>query len=223
MNTEQTDLERRAARHAALSDPARLLIVDLLGVGDFSPSELQSRLGMSSNLLAHHLRTLEDEGIVNRTRSEGDKSRSYVKLVPEALATLAPQARLVAKRVVFVCTGNAARSPLAAAYWGTVSDIPTISAGVNPADHTSAAALSIAERHGLDLTKHVPRRITGVLTDGDLLVTVCDRAHEAFSGPRALHWSVPNPGWVGTLDVYEVAFSEIARRVTALAPKLARA
>ena len=41
-----SDLERRAAIHAALSYPARLSIMDLLLVGDASPSELQARLSV---------------------------------------------------------------------------------------------------------------------------------------------------------------------------------
>ena len=48
-------VEERAARHAALGDPIRLAMVDALAVSDLTPSELQERFGMSSNLLAHHL------------------------------------------------------------------------------------------------------------------------------------------------------------------------
>ena len=60
MNTERTtELDRRAAIHAALADPARLRIVDTLTVGDASPSELAAMLAMPSNLLAHHLNALE--------------------------------------------------------------------------------------------------------------------------------------------------------------------
>ena len=55
-------LERRTAIHAALADPARLQMVDHLSVGDASPTELQSKLAMPSNLLAHHLAVLERPG-----------------------------------------------------------------------------------------------------------------------------------------------------------------
>ena len=47
------DLAARAALHAALSEPARLAIVDELAVSDRSPKELGARLGIPSNLLAH--------------------------------------------------------------------------------------------------------------------------------------------------------------------------
>ena len=55
-------LEARAARHAALGDPVRLAIVDDLMASDRAPVELCHRLGIESNLLAHHLDVLERVG-----------------------------------------------------------------------------------------------------------------------------------------------------------------
>src|SRR5512132_2810919 len=78
-------LVRRAAVHAALGDPGRLAIVDALALGEASPSELQRLLAMSSNLLAHHVRVLEQVGAVSRHRSEADRRRTYLALVPGAL------------------------------------------------------------------------------------------------------------------------------------------
>src|SRR5271155_5667390 len=95
MNAEQTsDLARRAAVHAALADPARLQITDTLLAGDASPSELAAMLAMPSNLLAHHLRVLEQAGIIARRRSEGDRRRTYLRLIPGTLDSIAaPRAR----------------------------------------------------------------------------------------------------------------------------------
>jgi len=117
MNIEKNDRSERAAKHAALGDPTRLEIVDLLTLGDLSPTELQQRLGISSNLLAHHLGLLEREGIVGRRRSDADRRRSYVRLVPHGLEGLAPTSAASPRRVVFVCTANSARSQLAEAIW----------------------------------------------------------------------------------------------------------
>ena len=61
----------RAAVHAALADPARLHIIETLGAGDASPSDLAAMLAMPSNLLAHHLRVLEQAGLLARRRSDG--------------------------------------------------------------------------------------------------------------------------------------------------------
>src|SRR3984885_5766107 len=119
MNTEQSHcLARRAAIHAALADPARLLITDTLTEGDASPSELAALLAMPSNLLAHHLRVLEQAGLITRRRSDGDRRRTYLRLAPADLydAHAGPPAR-TAPRVLFVCTANSARSHLAAALW----------------------------------------------------------------------------------------------------------
>ena len=89
MNPEQmADVAARAAVHAALADPARLLITDTLAFGDVSPSDLADMLAMPSNLLAHHLHVLEQAGLLTRRRSEGDRRRSYVQLVPGALDSL---------------------------------------------------------------------------------------------------------------------------------------
>ena len=118
MNSEQNEsLARRAAVHAALADPARLRITDALGDGDASPKELAAMLAMPSNLLAHHLHVLEQAGIITRRRSEGDRRRTYLQLIPGALESLAAPAARAALRVLFVCTANSARSHLAAALW----------------------------------------------------------------------------------------------------------
>lgn len=45
---------------------------------------------MPTNLMAHHLKMLQDCGLVVRNRSEGDRRRTYVRLVPEMLNDLLP-------------------------------------------------------------------------------------------------------------------------------------
>src|SRR5262249_31463686 len=117
-----SELERRTSIHAALSDPARLRITDTLLAGDASPSELAAMLAMPSNLLAHHLHVLEQAGLVTRRRSEGDRRRTYLQLIPGALDALAPPPARAAVRVLFVCTANSARSHLAAALWRRARD-----------------------------------------------------------------------------------------------------
>lgn len=220
MNTEQISLEDRVARYAALADPVRLQIIDLLTLGDRSPGELQAQLGLTSNLLAHHLGVLDRAGLIVRTRSEGDRRRSYLHFQPAAFDGLLPAPALSASRVVFVCTGNSARSPLAAALWALVSPIPATSAGTHPAAATSLKAITAAERHGLPFGPHTPRDLDGVIGESDLVVTVCDRAHEELHHADALHWSVPNPGRIGTDAAYDAAFDEITRRVAHLSPQV---
>src|SRR6185312_8425936 len=121
-----SDLARRATVHAALADPARLAITDTLLAGDASPSELAAMLAMPSNLLAHHLRVLEQAGVITRRRSEGDRRRTYLRLVPVTLDSLAAPPPRPERRVLFVCTANSARSHLAAALWRRASAVPAV-------------------------------------------------------------------------------------------------
>ncbi len=218
--TEQMDLRTRAARHGALAEPTRLRIVDLLQWGDASPALLQRHLGIGSNLLAHHLAHLEDAGIVARHRSEGDRRRTYVRLVPGALDFLGAAPTLHAERVLFVCTGNSARSQLAAALWGQGSDVPALSAGTHPANAVAPGAVAVAARHGLSLADARPRRIADVTMEGALVITVCDSAFEEIGKDARLHWSIGDPVPLGTQRAFDEAFAQIAARVEHLAPHI---
>lgn len=224
MNNERMwSVEERARKHAALADPVRLRMLDLLTLGDLSPTELRTEVGVPSNLLAHHLNLLEREGIIARDRSEGDKRRSYVRLVPGALAGLGlfADVDVDADRVVFVCSANSARSQLAEALWNTVSPVPAQSAGTHPADRVAPGAIATAARHGLDLTGAVPRLVDDIDMEGAFIVTVCDRAHEEHPGGTA-HWSVPDPVRAGTDAAFEAAFADLRRRIDQLAPRIHR-
>jgi ArsR family transcriptional regulator, arsenate/arsenite/antimonite-responsive transcriptional repressor / arsenate reductase (thioredoxin) len=224
MNIEQYhNVERRAAVHAALADPARLLITDVLADGDASPSELAAMLTMPSNLLAHHLRVLEETGIITRRRSEGDRRRTYLRLVPGILDQLGgPQLR-AARRVLFVCTANSARSHLAAALWRQASSVPTASAGTHPAESIDPGAIDAAGRNHLSLELLRPRHICDVQQDGDLIVTVCDLAYEELGELAVVHWSVLDPVPAGDPASFDAALAELADRVRRLAPRLAAA
>ena len=222
MRDERSEsLTRRAALHAALADPARLRITDALGDGDASPKELGAMLAMPSNLLAHHLRVLEQAQIITRRRSDGDHRRSYLQLIPGTLDSLAGPPTRAARRVLFVCTANSARSHLAAALWRQASSIPAESAGTRPAAAIAPGAIDAAARHGLPLPRRRPRHITGVQHDGDLIVTVCDLAHEELGGLVAVHWSVPDPVPAGDPGSFDAALAELAQRVERFAPRLA--
>ncbi len=213
-------LERRIAMHAALADPARLRITDTLADGDASPSELAGMLAMPSNLLAHHLRVLEEAGLVTRHRSEGDRRRTYLRLVPGALDVMGGPPGRAARRVLFVCTANSARSHLAAALWRQASTVPAVSAGTHPAEAIDPGAIDAAQRHNLPLPRLRPSHISEVRHDGDLVVTVCDLAHEELGGLAAVHWSVPDPVPVGDPDSFDAALAELGRRVGLFAPRL---
>ena len=213
--------------YAALGDVSRLRIVDTLMLGDAAPSELAAMLQMPSNLLAHHLNTLESAGLVERRRSEGDGRRSYLRLRPGPLTALRPSPVSPPPRVLFVCTGNSARSHLAAALWRRASTVPATSAGTHPAAAIDPGAIDVARRRGLPLPRRRPRRLADVQHADDLVVAVCDLAHEELAhhepareelAPTArLHWSVADPIRQGNPAAFDAAFTDLADRVDRLA------
>lgn len=226
MNVERMTnprVDARVTKYAALADPVRLAVVDHLVIGDASPSELQALLGIASNLLAHHLKVLEDAGIAHRRRSQGDGRRNYVSLAPGGLDALGPPSPRVdqhadpTRRVVFVCTANSARSQLATALWRDASDIPVASAGTQPAARIAPGARAAAKRHGLRLVNDTPTHLDDVLRDDDLVITVCDNAHEELAGRDAVHWAIADPVAVNTTAAYDDAVIDLSRRIITLA------
>lgn len=177
---------------------------------------------MSSSLLAHHLNVLEEAGLVVRSRSEADRRRSYVRLVPHSLDRLVPARTADASRVVFVCRANSARSQLAEALWRQRSDVPVASAGTDPAARIDPGAIEVARRHGLSLDGR-PESLSDVLRPDDFLITVCDVAHEEIPGRIRAHWSVPDPVRVGSRSAFRAAYDDLSRRVDELAPRLSAA
>lgn len=223
MNGDRSsELARRAAKRAALADPARLTIVDLLSCGDASPGQVKARLGIASNLLAHHLKVHENQEKVSRRRSEGDRRRAYVRLVPDSRGRLMPRGASDPEVgwVVFVCTATSARSQLAAALWRRPSSVPVTSPGTHSAERLDRGALAAARRHGLPMRARRPRPIVEEVATDDMLVTGGNRAHEELSGIVTIHRSVPDPVPMRTDAAFDAAFEELTERVEALAANL---
>lgn len=217
MNTEQNSLERRAKWHAALADTARLAVIDELLLGDRSPSELQKLLELPSNLVAHHLKVLEDNGLVRRRRSEGDRRRTYLTLTDASALDNTLSTELMARRLVFVCSANSARSQLAAALWKTASDVPVTSAGTHPSERIAPGAQAVAARRSLTLVSDRPQQFNDITTAGDLVVAVCDNAYEELGSSVSLHWSIPDPVALGDDAAFDHTYTELKRRVATLA------
>lgn len=207
----------RAAWHRALGDEHRLELIDCLLDSDRTPGELAAVTGLPTNLLAFHLRGLEEAGIVERHRSEGDARRRYVRLRAGALEMAWPPPVAPPERILFVCTHNSARSQFAEALWSRGGRSEAWSAGTTPAERVHPRAVATARTYGVDLSGARPKGYAEVPDSVDLVVSVCDRAFEAeiaVAGAR-MHWSVPDP--IGGGDrAFEAAFVEIAQRVERL-------
>ena len=202
--------------HAALGDPLRLSIVDDLIVSDRSPREISARLGIASNLLAHHLEVLESAGVIRRTTSAGDRRRRYIRLNRRApvisnLVAPAPQ-----RPLLFLCTHNSARSQLAAVMWTARTGRPAGSAGTQPAERVHRGAVAAARRLGLSLDGAVPCGIS-TIPGRTQVITVCDTVHEELEpGDDWWHWSIPDPVTTGDRAAFDAVVDELTTRIEAL-------
>ncbi len=210
MNVE---VRERAAVYAALGDPLRLAVAEALVMGDRTPASLGSEFGVPSNLMAHHVAILVESGVVERSPSEADRRRTYLRLTPKGREVLRPTA-IPAHKVVFVCTHNSARSQFAQALWRDRSVVPAESGGTHPATRVNPLARKAAKRRGLSLRGAVPKQLEPGSVDA-LVVTVCDSADEELVQTPHLHWSVPDP--VGQPEsAFLDAFDTIKDRVEQL-------
>src|SRR5919198_15992 len=75
-----------AARFKALSDPARVAIVNRLA-GEEEVCVCQFRVGLSQPTVSHHLRVLREAGLIEVARKRG--TWVYYRLVPGAIEQLA--------------------------------------------------------------------------------------------------------------------------------------
>jgi protein-tyrosine-phosphatase len=82
-------------------------------------------------------------------------------------------------------------------------------------------AIRTARRHGLDLSHACPVHVNDVVRDDDLVISVCDNAHEYLPATsQRLHWSVPDPARVDTDEAFELAYTDISERIDRLIPVL---
>jgi len=205
---------RLARVHAALGDPVRLALVDDLASSDRTPTELAARHDLPSNLLSHHLGVLEAAGVIERFASSGDRRRRYVRLVREPLAEVGVTLTRLSGSVLFVCSHNSARSQLAAAIYTAETDDRACSAGTSPAEAVHPGAVAAAHRVGLDIADVKPRTLRSG-EDADVVVTVCDRAHEELEpASHWRHWSIPDPVSIGTDEAFDAVVAELRTRIT---------
>jgi ArsR family transcriptional regulator, arsenate/arsenite/antimonite-responsive transcriptional repressor / arsenate reductase (thioredoxin) len=121
-------------------------------------------------------------------------------------------------RVLFLCTGNSARSQMAEALLRHLSKgrVAAFSAGSAPNAEVHPAAKSTLERiFGIDTTLLRPKSMHQFLGERfDYVITVCDRAAEVcpiFPGdPQRIHWSFDDPAAVTDADARERAFEHVA-------------
>jgi arsenate reductase len=120
-------------------------------------------------------------------------------------------------RILFVCTGNSARSQIAELLFNqkAAGRFVAESAGSAPAREVNPYAIDALERHGHPWPgNRTPRGLDGLVEqDWDFVITLCDRAKETcpfFPGqPVMAHWGMPDPAAVtGTEEEKRRAFDD---------------
>ena len=129
------------------------------------------------------------------------------------------------RRVLFLCTGNSARSQMAEALLKHLgeAEFEVFSAGTEPQSEVNKFAIEVLIERGVPTDELHPKLVNQYVDqDIDLVVTVCDGAKQScphFPGAKQMdHWSLEDPAaFQGTYD--EILFTfretrdEIERRI----------
>jgi arsenate reductase len=125
--------------------------------------------------------------------------------------------------VLFVCVHNAGRSQMAAALLDHHAQgrVRVTSAGSEPASELNQAVVAAMEEIGLDLSKAVPKPLTGDVAEAsDVIVTMgCGDACPVYLGKRYLDWDLPDPAGKSLEEIRPIR-DEIDRRVRGLTAEL---
>jgi arsenate reductase len=134
------------------------------------------------------------------------------------------------KRVLFLCTGNAARSQMAEALANTFhgDEIEAVSAGSRPAGFVHPGAIRAMAEIGVDISGAESKSAAPFLgQDFDAVITVCDSAAQDcphWPGAKRLeHWPIEDPSWAPAGDVarrFRETREELARRIDELVATL---
>lgn len=203
--------------------PLRWSVLGALVQSDRTVRELTALVGESQNLVSYHLRQLRDGGVVAARKSAADGRDVYYSVDLEACrdalrdvgAALHPALALVPPRggvgamrrrprVLFLCTGNSARSQMAEALAVELSGgrVAAASAGSHPKPLHPNAVRAMRQR-GIDISANRTKPIAELAHRRfDVVVTLCDKVREACpdlpSHPTMVHWSIADPAADGT-------------------------
>ncbi len=234
--------------------PLRWKLLIELAASDYRVRELVERVGQPQNLVSYHLRLLRGGGLVTARRSSFDGRDSYYHLdlqqcahalanagtalhpalcfapTPPPLPSTRPARR---PAVLFACTGNSARSPIAEALLRhrTGGRVEVASAGSHPKSGIHPDAVQVLrEQHGIDISGQRPRHLDTLAGRRfDYVISLCDKVREVCPDfgdqPQLVHWSIADPAAASGPDpVGHPAFvrtaAEIDTRIRYLLPLL---
>src|SRR6266540_602496 len=143
-----------------------------------------------------------------------------LRLVQPAHAEDGPVPPSPRARVLFLCTGNSARSPMAEALTKHLAPVTVeaFSAGSHPKSlHPNA--VRVMREHGIDLSGRRPRQLREFAQQRmDYVVSLCDRVPQLPEDPERIHWSIADPARDGdgdeqTYPAFQQTAAELATRV----------
>ncbi len=235
--------------------PVRWQLLSAMAGRDYRVRELVELLGQPQNLVSYHLRLLREAGLVVARRSSFDGRDSYHHLDLERCAdglaatglALHPALRLgldpappahaapsPRPSVLFACTGNSARSPIAAALMRhrAGDGVDVASAGSHPKQRIHPHAVRVLrDDYGIDIADQEPAALDATAHRRfDQVVSLCDRVREVRpelrNERRLIHWSIPDPAAEGDgragYPAFRRAAADIDSRVRFLLPALDR-
>ena len=227
-----------------VSHPLRWGLLSELARSDRRVRELCDLLGQPQSLVSYHLGRLRADGLLSTRRSAADGRDSYYtldlarcgELLAVAAGALHPGLRAAAPpgpeweqslprvRILFICTGNSARSQIAEALVEhlTGGAIEVASAGSHPKPlHPNA--VRVMRDYGIDLRGRRSKHLDEFAGRSfDRVISLCDRVREVcpeFPGrPDLIHWSIPDPAREGDTDeesypAFERTAAELAARI----------
>ena len=207
--------------------PLRWRLLGELARSDHRVRELRALVGEPQSLVSYHLGQLRGAGLVRTIRSSFDGRQTYYSadlsrcaaLLAGAGGALHPGLRLVVSPrvhappprgaqtgVLFLCTGNSARSQMAEALINERAGghVVAVSAGSHPKP-VHPNAVQVMRAYGIDLAGRRPKHLSQFTGRRfDYVISLCDRVREVcppFAGPgETIHWSIPDPAREGDSD-----------------------
>ena len=132
--------------------------------------------------------------------------------------------------ILFLCTGNSARSILAEAVTNHLAQgrVRAFSAGSFPKGEAHPLALDVLSKHGISSSGLRSKSWNEFLGSPgpplDVVITLCDSAANevcpVWSGtPLKVHWGIPDPAAIAGSDIeqrraFERAYTTLERRIT---------
>jgi ArsR family transcriptional regulator, arsenate/arsenite/antimonite-responsive transcriptional repressor / arsenate reductase (thioredoxin) len=238
----QPDPGRASLKFLRLAgDPVRWQLLRELARSDRRVQELTGLTDRPQNVVSYHLGQLRLAGLASARRSSADGRDTYYRVdlakfgamladtgramhpglqLTAGVAAPAAGPPVAAPRLLFLCTGNSARSQIAEALAVARSQgrVEAASAGSRPKP-VHANALRVMRERGIDVSSCRSKHLSlFTVQQFDYVITLCDKVREAcpeFPGhPGYIHWSTPDPAASGDDDEATLpAFRELAAEV----------